>query len=84
LRDVLIAKIKELGEAKVMPDEPAVFLMDNWSMHIYAAIQLLSCHRVKAITLLPHTSGIVQWLDLTFIGGFQRVKKHLAKNLSRR
>jgi hypothetical protein len=59
--------------------------MDNCSAHTSpAVIQLPSQHRLEAITLPPHTSGVFQMLDLVFFGGFKRVKKHLAKDPSRR
>jgi hypothetical protein len=54
------------------------------SANFPGVIQLLSQHRVKAITFPLHTSGIFHIFGLVFFDGFKRVKKYLAKNLSRR
>jgi hypothetical protein len=64
-----------------MIDTLGVLLMDNCSAYIApATVQLLSDHRVKAITVPPHKSAIFQMLDLVFFGLFKHPKKHLVKN----
>jgi hypothetical protein len=80
LHDILITKIEEFRSMSEGIDTPAVLPMDNCSAHLaQATIQLLS-DRQKPITFPPHTSAILQMLDLAFFGVFKYAKTHLVKN----
>jgi hypothetical protein len=55
--------------------EPVVLLMDNCSVHIReSTFRDIAAHRVKVVTLPPHTRNIFQCLDLSL---FDILKKRI-------
>jgi hypothetical protein len=83
LRDVLIPHIEDFRETNTVPNSPAILFVDNCSSHLVGSIlDLLSEHKVKIITLPPHSSGIFQMLDHVFFGVFKNCKSRLSKDAS--
>jgi hypothetical protein len=83
LRDVLIPRIENVGEANETPDSQAILFIDNCSSHLMEhIIDLLSAHKIKILTLPPHSSGISQMFDLVFFAVFKSLEKRLAKDES--
>jgi hypothetical protein len=80
LLDVRIPRIENFREANEIPDSPAILFMDNCSGHVMEPIVgLLLAHKIKILTLPPHSSGIFQMLDLVFFGVSKSIKKRLAQ-----
>jgi transposase len=72
---VLLPYIDGLRTNDEFADKEAVLLMDNCCIHVQAEmLQMLADHRVKVITLPPHTSHIFQSL-------FGNLKKKMNYNL---
>jgi hypothetical protein len=70
---VLLPYIDELRSNEEFADQEAVLFMDNCLIHVQAETwQMLADHRVKVITLPPHTTLIFECLDLSLFGKFKK------------
>ena len=70
---VFIPYINSLRKNPLYTDEPAVLLMDNCSSHCSDEIlQKLAENNVYVITFPPHTTNILQMLDLVNYGVFKK------------
>jgi hypothetical protein len=58
-----------------------VLFMDNHGIHFDAEVStLLSKSRVKIIIFPPHTSGLLQMLDLVFFAVMKREKRNCLRD----
>jgi hypothetical protein len=81
LRDVLIPRIENVGEANETAYLPAILFMDNKSNHLTKSIiRLLSAHKIKVLAFSPHSFRIFQMLDFDIFGDFRSLKKRLVKD----
>jgi hypothetical protein len=70
---VLIPHIARVQLNPGLEHEPAVLLMDNCSVHMHDdTLQELAAHRVKIVTLPPHTRNIFQCLDPSLLVSSRR------------
>jgi hypothetical protein len=67
IRTVFLPHLAITRIMQSIPEETAVRLMDNCSLHLTpVVIDLLSTARVRIVPFAPHTTQIVQVLDLDF------------------
>ena len=76
LSEIIIPKIIKRRIKKNLEQSPALILMDNCSSHINESINILcQTHNIKLITYPPHTSHLLQPLDLLLFG-LAKMKQH--------
>jgi hypothetical protein len=70
---VLLPYVDELLSNEEFADKEAVLLMENCFVHVQGDTrQMLADHRVKVLTLPPHTTYIFQSLDFSLFGKFKK------------
>jgi hypothetical protein len=70
---VLLPYFDELRSNEEFTDKEAVLLMGNCSIHVQPeGLQMIADHQVKVIAFPPHTTQILQSLDLSLSGNFKK------------
>jgi hypothetical protein len=73
IQTVSLSNLAELGALNAFAADISVLLKGNWSSHVTSdVIGLLTQTRLRVITLAPHTTQIVQVLDLILVGVLKR------------
>jgi hypothetical protein len=70
---VLLPYVDELRSNEEFADKEAVLLMNNYFVRVQGETrQMLANHRVKVLSFPPHTTHILQSLDLNLFGNFKK------------
>jgi hypothetical protein len=75
LAQIVVPFINSIRSASHQENEIAVLMMDNCGSHVHQEIlELLTSNRILAFTFPPHSTNLLQPLDLVLFGLFKRAK----------